>query len=139
MPALQTRRSSEKAIETHVLLIEDNPGDADLVRLRLVEANPDLDVACADRLSIGLESLTQNEPVVVLLDLNLPDSHGAETYRKVLEAAPDVPIVVLSGLDDEDMAVNAVHQGVQDYLVKGDSTASKWRGQCVTQSNARLC
>ena len=58
-------------------------------------------------------------PAMVLLDLNLPDSHGAETYRKVLEAAPGVPIVVLSGLDDEDMAVNAVHQGVQDYLVKG--------------------
>ena len=56
---------------------------------------------------------------MVLLDLNLPDSHGAETYRKVLEAAPGVPIVVLSGMDDEEMAVNAVHQGVQDYLVKG--------------------
>ena len=58
-------------------------------------------------------------PAMVLLDLNLPDSHGAETYRTVLEQAPGVPIVVLSGLDDEELAVNAVHQGVQDYLVKG--------------------
>ena len=105
---------------THVLLIEDNPGDADLVRLRLVEAHSDVAVSCATRLSAGLAAMVVETPAMVLLDLNLPDSHGAETYRKVLEAAPGVPIVVLSGLDDEDMAVNAVHQGVQDYLVKGN-------------------
>ncbi|MBZ5651275.1 MAG: hybrid sensor histidine kinase/response regulator [Acidobacteriia bacterium] len=104
---------------THVLLIEDNPGDADLVRLRLVEAHSDIAVSCATRLSTGLASLVVETPAMVLLDLNLPDSHGAETYRKVLEAAPGVPIVVLSGLDDEEIAVSAVHQGVQDYLVKG--------------------
>ncbi len=103
----------------HVLLIEDNPGDADLVRLRLVEAHSDVAVSCATRLSAGLDSMVVEKPAMVLLDLNLPDSHGAETYRKVLDAAPGVPIVVLSGLDDEEMAVSAVHQGVQDYLVKG--------------------
>jgi phosphoserine phosphatase RsbU/P len=103
----------------HILLIEDNPGDADLVRLRLVEAHSDMAVSCATRLSAGLEAMVVETPAMVLLDLNLPDSHGEETYHKVLEAAPGVPIVVLSGLDDEDMAVNAVHQGVQDYLVKG--------------------
>jgi phosphoserine phosphatase RsbU/P len=103
----------------HILLIEDNPGDADLVRLRLVEAHSDMAVSCATRLSAGLEAMVVETPAMVLLDLNLPDSHGEETYRKVLEAAPGVPVVVLSGLDDEDMAVNAVHQGVQDYLVKG--------------------
>lgn len=104
----------------HILLIEDNPGDADLIRLRLVEANSDLDVAFADRLSTALDSLTQNEPAVVLLDLNLPDSHGAETFRNVLRKAPGVPVVVLSGQDDEELALKAVHQGVQDYLVKGN-------------------
>jgi signal transduction histidine kinase len=104
----------------HVLLIEDNPGDADLVRLRLVEAQSDIEVSCADRLSIGLESLTVSRPAVVLLDLNLPDSRGAETYRSVLRKAPGVPVLVLSGLDDEALAVKAVHQGVQDYLVKGN-------------------
>ena len=103
----------------HVLLIEDNRGDADLVRLRLVEGNSDLDVAFADRLSTGLDSLTQNEPEVVLLDLNLPDSRGAETFRNVLKKAPGVPVVVLSGQDDEELALKAVRQGVQDYLVKG--------------------
>lgn len=104
----------------HVLLIEDNPGDADLVRLRLVESSSDLDVSCVDRLSAGLESINQHQPSLVLLDLNLPDSRGAETFRKVLNKAPGVPIVVLSGQDDEELANKAVHQGVQDYLVKGD-------------------
>ncbi|MGH9549406.1 MAG: histidine kinase dimerization/phospho-acceptor domain-containing protein, partial [Terriglobales bacterium] len=103
----------------HILLIEDNPGDADLVRLRLVEAHSDMAVSCVTRLCAGLEAMVVETPAMVLLDLNLPDSHGEETYHKVLKAAPGVPIVVLSGLDDENLAVNAVHQGVQDYLVKG--------------------
>jgi signal transduction histidine kinase len=109
---------------THVLLIEDNPGDADLVRLRLVEGTSPVDVNCVDRLSAGLASLTEKQPSVVLLDLNLPDSHGAETFRKVLEKAPGVPIVILSGQDDESLAVKALHQGVQDYLVKGSITSA---------------
>ncbi len=78
-----------------VLLIEDNPGDADLVRLRLVERKFKVDVDYVQRLSDGLLSLEQR-PAVVLLDLNLPDSQGAETFRKVLEKAPGVPIVILS-------------------------------------------
>jgi DNA-binding response OmpR family regulator len=91
----------------HVLLIEDNPGDADLVRLRLVESSSDVDVSCVDRLSAGLEKLNQQQPSLVLLDLNLPDSRGAETFRKVLNKAPGVPVVVLSGQDDEELATKA--------------------------------
>jgi signal transduction histidine kinase len=109
---------------THVLLIEDNPGDADLVRLRLVESNPAVDVACVNRLADGLESLKRDSPCLVLLDLNLPDSQGAETFRKVLEKAPEVPVVILSGQDDQALAIKALHQGVQDYLVKGGFTSS---------------
>jgi signal transduction histidine kinase len=109
---------------THVLLIEDNPGDADLVRLRLVEGSATVDVSCAGRLSEGLASLANNVPSVVLLDLNLPDSHGAETFRKVLEKAPNVPVVILSGNDDEALAAKALHLGVQDYLVKGNITSA---------------
>jgi signal transduction histidine kinase len=105
---------------TRVLLIEDNPGDADLIRLRLVEGKPAVTVNCVDRLSDGLASLAAEPPSVVLLDLNLPDSRGAETFRKVLEKVPDVPVVILSGQDDEALAIKAVHQGAQDYLVKGD-------------------
>ena len=104
---------------THVLLIEDNQGDADLVRLRLVESNSDLEVSCADRLSTGLAALDNAPPAVVLLDLNLPDSRGAETFRSVLNRAPGVPIVVLSALHDEALEAQAVHHGVQDYLIKG--------------------
>jgi signal transduction histidine kinase len=109
---------------THVLVIEDNPGDADLVRLRLVEGKSAADVSCVSRLSDGLDSLKQKSPSVILLDLNLPDSQGAETFRKVLEKAPNVPVVILSGQDDEDLAMKALHQGVQDYLVKGAFSSS---------------
>jgi len=82
-----------------------------------------MDVSHAQRLSDGLASLSKNAPSVVLLDLNLPDSHGADTFRKVLEIAPNVPIVILSGQDDEGLAMKALHQGVQDYLVKGAFTS----------------
>ncbi len=107
----------------HVLLIEDNPGDADLVRLRLVEGKSGVQVNCVPRLSDALACLEVETPSLVLLDLNLPDSHGAETYRRIMQKAPNVPVVILSGQDDEGLAIKAVHQGVQDYLVKGDITS----------------
>jgi signal transduction histidine kinase len=107
-----------------VLLIEDNPGDADLVRLRLVEGDAAVNVSCVTRLADGLASMAKDPPSVVLLDLNLPDSRGADTFRKVLETAPGVPVVILSGQDDVALAMKALHQGVQDYLVKGDITSN---------------
>src|SRR5580692_3270403 len=109
----------------HVLLIEDNSGDADLVRLRLVEGKSNVQVNCVPRLSDALACLDAETPSLVLLDLNLPDSHGAETYRRVLQKAPNVPVVILSGEDDETLAIKAVHHGVQDYLVKGDITSKQ--------------
>jgi DNA-binding NarL/FixJ family response regulator len=111
--------------QTHVLLIEDNPGDADLVRLRLVEGCATVQVNCVNRLSDGLAALEAAVPSVVLLDLNLPDSHGAATFRTLLEKAPDVPVVILSGREDETLATTALHQGVQDFLLKGDITSSR--------------
>ncbi len=107
---------------TQVLLIEDNPGDADLTRLRLVEANADVQVKCVDRLSAALSCLGE-KPAVILLDLNLPDSRGAATYRSILDKAPGIPVVILSGQDDEALANKALHQGAQDYLVKGSFNA----------------
>ncbi len=103
-----------------VLLIEDNPGDADLIRMRLIESKNPVEVKRVERLAEGLDSLEHEVPTLVLLDLNLPDSRGAETFRRVLAKAPQVPVVVLSGEDDEGLAIKALHQGVQDYLVKGD-------------------
>jgi sigma-B regulation protein RsbU (phosphoserine phosphatase) len=109
----------------NVLLIEDNPGDADLVRLRLMEGNSSVEVNCAERLSDGLASLARlPSPSIVLLDLNLPDSHGANTFRSVLEKAPNIPVIILSGQEDEALAIKALHQGVQDYLVKSDITGN---------------
>src|SRR5208283_678791 len=108
----------------HVLLIEDSPGDADLVRLRLVESKSDVQVNCVPRLSDALACLDVETPALVLLDLNLPDSHGAETFRRIRQKAPNVPVVILSGQDDEALAMKALHQGVQDYLVKGDITSN---------------
>jgi DNA-binding response OmpR family regulator len=105
-----------------VLLVEDNPGDAELVRLRLEEAESHTEVDCVSRLSDGLAHLGRKRPSVVLLDLNLPDSQGAETFRKVVETAPGVPVVILSGQNDEALAINALNYGVQDYIVKKDLT-----------------
>src|SRR5207237_10270166 len=79
-----------------------------------------MDVRCANRLATGLTSLSDEPPAVVLLDLNLPDSQGADTFRRVLDKAPGVPVIILSGRDDESLAVKVLHQGVQDYLVKGE-------------------
>jgi signal transduction histidine kinase len=109
----------------HVLLVEDNSGDADLVRLRLVEGISDIRVNCVPRLSDALACLDAETPSLVLLDLNLPDSHGAETFRRIMRKAPNVPVVILSGQDDEVLAIKAVHQGVQDYLVKGEITSKQ--------------
>jgi signal transduction histidine kinase len=78
-----------------------------------------MELAHADRLSVGLERLSQQDVEVVLLDLSLPDSHGFDTFTTVRTHAPEVAIVVLSGLDDETLAVRAVQEGAQDYLVKG--------------------
>jgi len=104
------------------LLIEDNPADARLIREMLRDAGSaqaEVELAHADRLSPGLERLSQHDVDVVLLDLSLPDSHGFDTFTTVHTQAPDVAIVVLSGLDDETLAVRAVQEGAQDYLVKG--------------------
>jgi DNA-binding response OmpR family regulator len=106
-----------------LLLIEDNQGDIDLLRLGLLESHSQFgasyDISCADRLSTGLAALAKERPAVVLLDLYLPDSRGAETFHNVLNQAQGVPVVVLSARDDEELVVDAVHHGVQDYLVKG--------------------
>ena len=104
------------------LLVEDNPGDARLIREMLRDAGAGLasvELTWVDRLSAGLEHLSEHTADIVLLDLSLPDSRGLETFAAVHSAAPETPIVVLSGLDDEDLAVTAVHEGAQDYLVKG--------------------
>ena len=107
-----------------VFLFEDNPMDADLIRLYLGrKANFRFDVDWAERLSTGIERLARKHYDVILADLGLPDSWGLDTFTKVHAAFPDTPIIVLTGLDDEYMALRAMNQGAQDYLVKGELTS----------------
>ncbi len=103
-----------------VLLVEDNPGDARLIREMLAEEDDvSFRLSHADRLSRGMELLGHKDIDLVLLDLSLPDSHGIETFTKVYAHSPKVPIIVLSGNDDQQLALYAVKSGAQDYLVKG--------------------
>ena len=103
-----------------ILLIEDNPGDRRLIREMLAEAgNVAFDVQYADRLQAATDYLGQNGVEVILLDLGLPDSQGLETLRKVYAQASEMPIVVLTGLNDEMVGVQAINEGAQDYLIKG--------------------
>jgi diguanylate cyclase (GGDEF)-like protein len=103
-----------------VLLIEDNPGDARLIREMIAE-DPDapFELHYADRLANGLAFLASRPAGLVLLDLSLPDSLGLETFARVYEQSPHVPIIVLTGNDDATVALKAVQGGAQDYLVKG--------------------
>ena len=106
----------------HVLLIEDNEDDACLIGETLTKRTAaDVELEWVDRLGNGLTRLAEDKVDLVLLDLSLPDSHGLETLDKVQRQTPDVPVIVLTHLDDEAMAVQAVRRGAQDYLVKGRS------------------
>jgi diguanylate cyclase (GGDEF)-like protein/PAS domain S-box-containing protein len=103
----------------NLLLIEDNPGDADLVQRALNNTRFGLfQIEWVKNLSDGLERLSKGGIEAVIADLSLPDSQGLETLDRLLLAAPRVPILVLSGLDDEGIASQAVQHGAQDYLPK---------------------
>jgi len=102
------------------LLIEDNPADARVIREALAEV-PDaaFEVEWAEGLAKGLERLEGEAVDLVLLDLHLPESRGLATFTTTQACAPDVPIIVWTGLDDRELALKAVRDGAQDYLVKG--------------------
>ena len=102
-----------------ILLVEDDRADAYLIRELLSEARVQLDIRHADKISSALECLEEERLDVILTDLGLPDSQGFETFCKIRDKAPDTPIIVLTGLVDEEFAINAVQKGAQDYLVKG--------------------
>ncbi|MHB8122297.1 MAG: GGDEF domain-containing protein [Desulfuromonadaceae bacterium] len=110
---------TENRMQT-ILLIEDDPGDALLIREMLEQQECKAHLAIAERLSEGMNYLQQNHCDVVLLDMNLPDSSGLSTMTRLLEVAPGTPIIVLTGLSDESFGIDAVKSGAQDYLIKGD-------------------
>lgn len=103
-----------------VLLVEDNPGDALLIREVLREAGDGrFALETVEWLRDALDAVSRGGFSVVLLDLSLPDSFGLDTFRTLQARCPGLPIVVLTGNDDETVAVQAVQEGAQDYLVKG--------------------
>ena len=134
-----------------VLLIEDNSDDADLVRLGLegessfysdyqhigcpcyacpYYVREKLDsgksfhfhVDWAATLMAGRERLAEGKTDLILLDLSLPDSHGMDTFRTIRRLAPELPVVILTGRDDQELGVQTIREGGQDYLVKGQAT-----------------
>jgi signal transduction histidine kinase len=104
---------------TRVLVVDDCAADRNLLRLSLLETPHHYNLEFAERLSEGLEKLRSQPFDVLLLDLDLPDSKGNETVKTVISKAPGVPILILSGSDNEPLALKAVRAGAQDYIVKG--------------------
>jgi diguanylate cyclase (GGDEF)-like protein len=126
MTSMQATETVSGAIKEalRVLSVEDNRGDAILVREMLRDASPDgFVLQNADRLSTAVACLLDGAVDCVLLDLSLPDAEGLEALAQVRTVALDVPIIVLTGRSDEVLAVQAVHEGAQDYLIKGQVDA----------------
>lgn len=102
-----------------ILLIEDNPGDARLIEEMLKESDPQFKLEYADKLSTGIDLLRSNGFDIILLDLGLPDSQGLDTLAKLNKIILQTPVIVLTGLKDDATSIEAVKEGAQDYLVKG--------------------
>ncbi|OLT59787.1 hybrid sensor histidine kinase/response regulator [Moorena bouillonii] len=110
-------------MDTHslkILLVEDNPADADLLQIILTDAQEiQWSLVQVEKLQDAIDSLSKHHFDIVLLDLSLPDKQGLITVTKTHEVVPDLPIVVLTGLNDRVTALEALRKGAQDYLVKG--------------------
>ncbi len=102
-----------------ILYVEDNPADARLMKEYLAEACGHCRLHTSATLAEALDYLTGNPVDIILADLHLPDSQGQDTFRKIHAHSQRTPILVLSGLDDEEIALKIVQEGAQDYLVKG--------------------
>jgi signal transduction histidine kinase len=104
----------------NVLLVEDNPGDARLLREMFSEDRSlKVELTCVGFMAEAEKHLAANAVDVVLLDLGLPDAQGLAAIRRARATAPGIPLVVLTGLDDEELAAQSLQEGAQDYLIKG--------------------
>jgi DNA-binding response OmpR family regulator len=113
-----------------VLLIEDDEGDFLLIREHLSEEKTvEFRLERVDRLSTAIELLGRSQFDIVLLDLGLPDSSGTETFDRLHEACQTTPVIILTGLYDEELAVKKMKSGAQDYMVKGEIS-----GRLLTRS-----
>lgn len=125
----------EKVIR--ILMVEDDPGDVDLLwELLSEESSPSFEIECVNTLEKGMDLLARGNIDVVLLDLFLPDGKGVETLAKAQAHTQKIPIVIMTGLDDEMLALEAVRKGAQDYLVKGQ-TNSKMLSRVIRHAIAR--
>jgi two-component system, cell cycle sensor histidine kinase and response regulator CckA len=118
--------SKDETRPLKILIIEDNPGDARLLEEVLRDAHRDglfgvFESLCYPRLSEGLDCISNEDIDLIILDLNLPDSTGFSTFESVLEKAPSIPILVLTGNDQDSLGLRTVQAGAQDYLVKGQT------------------
>ena len=103
-----------------VLMVEDNQADAMLLRETLLDIEPGaFELSWDDCVGKALHRLSRNGFDAILLDLTLPDSQGLATLELVQSAAKGIPLIVVTGIEDEELAVRAIRQGAQDYLVKG--------------------
>src|SRR6202021_771263 len=108
----------EKALQ--VLVVEDNAGDVRLLREMFSKEKPDsFELTHLLRMKDAVIHLAKGGVDIVLLDMGLPDGHGLDTVRQAHAAVPSVPLIVLTGLDDEALAAEAMKEGAQDYLIKG--------------------
>jgi two-component system, cell cycle response regulator len=108
-----------------ILLVEDNAGDARIFKEALTQARiSKFELVHQETLGQALIYLAKESPDVIVLDMGLPDARGMEVVQRVRATASSVPLVVLTGLNDETLAVQALHEGAQDYLIKGELTTS---------------
>ena len=116
--------SSSADLPIKTLLLEDNPDDATILKKLMKGArHRSMRFVPAVKLSEAVELLKLEKFDLILSDLTVPDSRGLETFRKLRAASPGTPIILLTGMDDENMAIQALREGAQDYLVKGEVTA----------------
>ncbi|MGE5681355.1 MAG: response regulator [Bacillota bacterium] len=102
-----------------VLMIEDSMGDGQYISAIIKEEDwVDISIEQAFRLSSGIDKLKKGHYDVILLDLTLPDSCGLDTVEKLLSEIKDIPVVIMTGLEDEELGMKAVRLGAQDYLIK---------------------
>jgi len=106
-----------------ILLVEDNPGDVLIINELLKASGIDFSLMHVSSLKETLMLCVENEFDVILLDLGLPDSTGVETLKKIQVFKMKSPVVVMTGLDDEDAALESLREGAQDYLVKSRLTS----------------
>lgn len=127
-------------LPTKILLVEDNPGDARLISETLAEIpQSQFELNWCESATQAVEFIVKEKPDVIVSDLGLPDSQALEAVNRIRGVAPDVPLVVLTAMNDETLALEAVQTGAQDYLVKGNIDAnSLWRALRYAMERQRV-